>query len=246
MAKLVAVHERSYKGLMPVASLHRTRLRALLGSLSALSSPPESWADFGCSNGFIMQRVLTELQWSPPTLYGFDHSSRLLQQAQAKGIPNANFREFDLNRSHETESLFDLVTCFETLEHTGDCRAAFDNLVRHTKPGGRLVVSVPNEIGLIGLTKFLARPLARRAPYKNFFNDSNAVAYALALVAGRRISSFRMPPRKGWAPHLGFDYRDLLAYVQTNYTAKGQLQPCVIRYVALWTSVLCIWEKPPA
>ncbi len=41
------------------------------------------------------------------------------------------------------EGTFDLVICSEVLEHVPNHRAAFAELVRVLKPGGRLVVSVP-------------------------------------------------------------------------------------------------------
>jgi SAM-dependent methyltransferase len=49
-----------------------------------------------------------------------------------------NICSFDHGRS------YDLITCFETIEHVQDYEAAIDNLHRHLKPGGVLLVSSPN------------------------------------------------------------------------------------------------------
>jgi SAM-dependent methyltransferase len=50
---------------------------------------------------------------------------------------------------------FDVVVCWDVLEHLPDPGAALDNLVRATRPGGMLVVKVPNVMSGKGLvTKF--------------------------------------------------------------------------------------------
>ncbi len=49
-----------------------------------------------------------------------------------------NIVTFNQNRS------FDLITCFETIEHVSDYESAIGNLYRHLNPGGTLLVSSPN------------------------------------------------------------------------------------------------------
>jgi ubiquinone/menaquinone biosynthesis C-methylase UbiE len=56
---------------------------------------------------------------------------------------------------------FDAVTALETLHHLADPKAALDELLRVTRPGGTIVISVENHASVHGLTAF-ARQLAGR------------------------------------------------------------------------------------
>jgi len=56
---------------------------------------------------------------------------------------NLDFAQGDVCAFGETGA-FDLITCFETIEHVPDHRAALDNLRRVVEPGGMLIVSSPN------------------------------------------------------------------------------------------------------
>jgi SAM-dependent methyltransferase len=50
---------------------------------------------------------------------------------------------------------FDLAVCWDVLEHVRDPRAALDNITAALRPGGRLIVGIPNVLSPKGLvTKF--------------------------------------------------------------------------------------------
>lgn len=50
---------------------------------------------------------------------------------------------FDLNEVHFLPKSYDVVLCFETLEHVWNPVIALDNLVRYTAEGGTLYISTP-------------------------------------------------------------------------------------------------------
>src|SRR5262245_38097309 len=95
---------------------HRRRLSAIVAMLDrARTRAVEAYADVGCSNGFVTAILRAHLR--PSRTVGFDHVEAHLERGRREH-PEIEFRTIDLNRplpaGHET---FDLVTCFETLEH---------------------------------------------------------------------------------------------------------------------------------
>lgn len=218
------VHAATYRGINPVAALHRRRLGRILQLLGRLDLAQKGrWADFGCSDGFILSLIrggpLKALHWRCD---GFDYSEALLDLARERNLPDTDFHLLDLNvPSTGWEGNFDVVTCFETLEHTGNYKNALRNLVEACAPGGWIIISVPNEVGVPGLTKFLGRRLIRRNPYGDFFQDRSEVRYLWHLLANRDLESFRRPPASGWGPHLGFDSRKLFQVIEEEYLRPG-------------------------
>jgi SAM-dependent methyltransferase len=184
---------------------HRMRLRAIEREVRRLDLGGGTYADFGCSNGFVTERIrrLT----GAARAWGFDHLEEHLEIGRAQ-YPAIEFSLLDLNQATSTPTRFDFVTCLETLEHVGDLETAIDNLLAATKPGGTALITVPVEVGLRGVAKFAAKmaygytlselPRAR-ALWRR---------YVIALLTGRRMSQFR-DRRRGWGTHFGFDYRDL-------------------------------------
>ncbi|MBP9707705.1 MAG: methyltransferase domain-containing protein [Oligoflexales bacterium] len=220
------VHETSYRGCGLSALLHKRRLRQIINILHKIiyERKIKSWADFGCSNGFIIAEYLaTHVSNTPSHIIGYDRSNKLLKLAKARSLKNTQFLPFDLNADlnldpkAETKSKsvekFELVTCFETLEHVGNLSNALQNILAHVKPSGTLIISVPVEIGLPGLLKFLARYALRRNPYGDFFKNQSPRLYFKNLLLNRSITIFRSKDSPGFGPHLGFDYRDVLNFI---------------------------------
>ena len=217
------VHESSYKGFHPFSFFHRTRLRRVVETMRSLSLPARAAvADFGCSNAFFFAELLRALpEAGSMSLFGFDHSTELLAAARSRNIDNAVFDYIDLNEPPRTrERLFDVVTCFETLEHVGNVRNAIDTLLSACKAGGTLLISVPNELGLPGLLKYSARRIFRRRPYEGFFGKQSEPRYVWHLLTGQSISVFRDPNSDGWGPHLGFDWRVVLDHLNKSHTCR--------------------------
>jgi 2-polyprenyl-3-methyl-5-hydroxy-6-metoxy-1,4-benzoquinol methylase len=57
---------------------------------------------------------------------------------------------------------FELVVSLETLEHTPSPFQATAELVRVTRPGGRLIITTPNYMSLMGISRGLMRLTGRR------------------------------------------------------------------------------------
>lgn len=197
-----------------------------MAAVQALELPERGRAlDFGCSDGFVLAELGNAAVLPPEwVLEGYDRSRKLVDAARARQLPNADFFTMNLNDARQRpRNPGDLVLCFETLEHIGDYRAALAVLHSAMKPGGLLLLSMPNEVGAVGLAKLVGRPLLRHRPYRGFFSSrAESLRYGLAVASGRNISRFRMPARSGWGPHLGFDYREAHAFIEQTYLRDGQ------------------------
>ena len=219
-------HERSYRELTPAALLHRSRIRAILRVIRALELPESATlADVGCANGFVLEQMRgARAIPDATTLYGLDARERWLELARRKGIPNTRFGTLDLNEPNDDwREAFDCVACFETLEHVGNFRNGIRNLYNICRPGGWLLVSVPNEVGFEGFAKFVLRKLLRRNPYREFFKGASEWPYVRALLTGADLEAFRSPPREIWGPHLGFDLRRFEEFLESELIAPGRI-----------------------
>jgi SAM-dependent methyltransferase len=244
MSPELLVHETTYRKKDLASLVHRERLRVVREIFAKrVPAGAASWADFGCSNGFIIETVVKTRQAPFARIVGFDHKEELLSLARGKNLPNAEFRHFNLNEVGDVAERFDVVTCFETLEHVASYQTAFVNLYNHVNEGGVLIVTVPNEIGFAGLAKFLGRMALRKNAYPGFFSDRCKWNYTRALIAGGDIESFRKPNPDGYGPHLGFDYRRLEEFVRVGFLTTGKLSMTERFFSGLRTTVVYVFQR---
>jgi SAM-dependent methyltransferase len=76
---------------------------------------------------------------------GFDVSLEAVEHARARTGELAEFAVGDLKRIPYGDDSFDLITCFEAIEHVDDPFRALDELRRVATPSGVLLVSTPNK-----------------------------------------------------------------------------------------------------
>ena len=221
-------HAETYKGSDFYKMIHKSRLKKLLNISSTLKlNEIGKWADFGCSDGFILEYIRRQTVPGGWELYGFDHSNDLLSKARNKNISNSTFVVFDLNKVENSfHCRFDVVSCFETLEHTGSYKNAFENIYLSAKVGGFILLSVPNETGFVGCMKFIGRKLLRRNEYASFFSQPNSseIKYFITLLTDKDIEAFRDRDADNWGQHLGFNYRNLERYMLIEYVKERKLE----------------------
>ncbi len=96
--------------------------------------------DIGCGGGELAEYIHGEL-------YGIERNRIKAEIAKTK-----SYREVIIGDAEEdlpfSNNYFDTVVCTEVLEHLLDPRKALKNIYRILKPGGLLLVSVPNPQGL--------------------------------------------------------------------------------------------------
>jgi SAM-dependent methyltransferase len=101
--------------------------------------------DVGCSVGRLLSRVAGRGCEG----VGVDILRRDLLSARRHlldRVPRPDFAQADGGRLPFADAAFDFVACTETLEHVADAGVALQELARVLKPGGRLVVSVPDTL----------------------------------------------------------------------------------------------------
>ena len=111
------------------------------------------------------------------------------------------FKEFT---QVEKTDFYDYVTCFETLEHCHppEQRKLLGRLVTVLKPKGKIVISVPIEIGPIALLKNLFRLKTKDASFPDFTLWNIIKAVFLKPTTWHRDTL-------DYPGHFGWDHRKL-------------------------------------
>tara|TARA_Y100000590_G_scaffold336463_1_gene383138 strand:- start:69 stop:809 length:741 start_codon:yes stop_codon:yes gene_type:complete len=237
-------HEDTYKKKNLVSLIHKNRLNMIVKLFRKyVPSSSIKWADFGCSNGFIAESIEKSSRFDFIKIVGYDHKKELLELALKKNIPNATFKYCDLNKILNVEEKFNMVTCFETLEHVGDYYNAIINLFNHLDKDGMMIIAVPNEVGLIGLFKLLSRPIIRRNVYEDFFSNLSYFTYIKYLLTNDYIDIFRLPDKEGYGPHLGFDFRRMESYIDKNFIRENKLTLIDKKFTTFKMNVVYVLKK---
>jgi len=114
---------------------HQVRYR-----LAAIAAGDRRVLDAGCGVGW---GSLLLHQAGAAKVTGLDLSDEALADARRRA-PDVRFVRGDLQRLPFGRATFDLVTCFEAIEHVPDPYRVLDELLRVMDPGGLLMVSSPN------------------------------------------------------------------------------------------------------
>lgn len=94
--------------------------------------------DLGCSSGAFLQS-LPAADWQ---LYGIEMSAESAKEAERKTGANVFVGEID--QAGFPPASFDVITCFDVLEHLYEPRRVMAKVAEWLKPGGIFYVLVPN------------------------------------------------------------------------------------------------------
>ncbi|WP_160173999.1 class I SAM-dependent methyltransferase [Endozoicomonas montiporae] len=99
--------------------------------------------DVFCGNGYGVYSLANDIKNLHIT--GIDGSQEAIDSANKYySLPNTLF-SYKLFPFKLPENIFDVVICFESLEHVEDDRLMLDNIFCSLKVGGLLLVSIPNQ-----------------------------------------------------------------------------------------------------
>jgi ubiquinone/menaquinone biosynthesis C-methylase UbiE len=119
--------------------------------------PGEVIADIGCEQGHL----LSQLHQRCPQLkklYGIDLSQFALNVAKNRAAwegwaGKAELIYCDARKIKLPDNSVDVAISSNVLEHLPDPQQGFDELLRITKPGGRIILNLPNEKRIIALKR---------------------------------------------------------------------------------------------
>ena len=142
-----------------IAWSHRRRLELALRLAGRLRS--RLVLDFGCGDGTFLA-LLADSSHSQELAIGAEIDSAVVADCQNRLGARANLRfvHVDLLETLPGAGQFDSVFCMEVLEHLVEPESILSRLHSLLAPGGALVVSVPNEIGIPVLVKQAVRTVA--------------------------------------------------------------------------------------
>lgn len=171
---------------------HQKRLRfieAQLGEqLLRLGKAPEAMEilDVGCGTGVMITR--------PLALQGFRLTGLDIDSTSIERAARLNFEPHLPNLAYVTGALeeqpwirsFDAVICSEILEHVEDPDRLINRLKGCLKPGGLLLVTVPNGYGLFELDSHLWQLLQRIPGFWRLEEAWVKATHVLLALLGRR------------------------------------------------------------
>jgi 2-polyprenyl-3-methyl-5-hydroxy-6-metoxy-1,4-benzoquinol methylase len=114
------------------------------------SLPRGKLCDLGCGRGLVLRRLQDH-----HTVYGTDFDPGAVEYCRSQGL---TVERIDLNEADDLpfpNVMFDAVLISEVLEHLLEPRRAIKLIKRHLKPGGTLIVTIPNAVPLMVRFKVL-------------------------------------------------------------------------------------------
>jgi len=117
----------------------RSRAALITWAMGRFCNEGRSFLDVGCGTGLVLQRL--SRRYPDISLSGGDPSVEALRCAESR-VPGATLFRLDA-RSLPFDSEFDAVGAFDVLEHIHDDRTALSQMRQAVRPGGSLLLTVP-------------------------------------------------------------------------------------------------------
>lgn len=137
--------------------------------------------DIACGEGYGV--YLLSKKAAQVTGIDIDHAT--IEKARAKyKASNITFRQGSVLAIDAGNAVFDMVTCFETLEHTEDHDKLLSELKRVLKPGGILFISTPEKANYSDRTGY-RNPFHKKELYGDEFRKLIALHFSHSVFFGQ-------------------------------------------------------------
>lgn len=171
--------------------------RARLGRGESLTGLPMHGAgqllDFGCGSGWFAHRM-QERGWNVTAMDFSPHAARRVREAFGLSVLVGTLPHAEIQPAS-----FDMITMGQVLEHVYDPRAIIAAAARALKPGGRLVISVPN-LASWGFRTFGAQWWPLDLP-RHLLHFTPVTLQRLVEIEGLQVQELRFVPRTSWMEH---------------------------------------------
>ena len=160
-----------------------------------------------------------------------------ISQAALEANPDLDERIVgDLETYPLPEASFDLAVCWDVLEHLRRPELALENIIRSLKPGGRLIIGLPNLLTPKALaTKFTPHRF-HVLVYRRLFHFPNAGLADHGPFPTHLRWSLRPSALEAWAARRGLAIDELTRYRSPSMTALYD------RYPLLTAGLVHLWK----
>lgn len=159
--------------------------------------------EIGCGEGYLIPTLSKHFD----KVVGVDKSEKMLNSAKKFfHFANVFYLIDNIAAPHHLqliEERYNWVICLETLEHIPQWDMALNNMFRMLLPGGRILLSIPVEIGFPLLIKEIAR----------YFSYGKGSGWQWNNFIRKVIGSKRKINRENYGSHMGFDYREVIDFI---------------------------------
>jgi 2-polyprenyl-3-methyl-5-hydroxy-6-metoxy-1,4-benzoquinol methylase len=204
-----------------IAWSHRSRFEAAL----RLIGSPQKLLDYGCGDGTFLSMAADRLVVGR----GADIAADQVKDCQTRfaDIKNIRFSTIAEIGDSAHAGSYDLVTCMEALEHCTDpiVEVVLKDLARLVSADGRVIISVPIEIGPTFLLKLLLRKLAALRGLSDYSHyESYSIANAVQMMFATKNTNLDRPvygaPDAPSHSHYGFNWRSMRERVKQHLTIE--------------------------
>jgi 2-polyprenyl-3-methyl-5-hydroxy-6-metoxy-1,4-benzoquinol methylase len=204
-----------------IAWSHRARFEAAL----RLIGSQQKLLDYGCGDGTFLSMAASQVSSG----HGADIATDQVKDCQTRFADLQNIRFSTIAEIADSAHVgsYDLVTCMEALEHCTDpiVEIVLKDLARLVAADGRVIISVPIEIGPTFLLKLLLRKLAALRGLSDYrYYESYSLSNAIKMIcAGANTIVDRPVYNEPDAPshsHYGFNWRAMRERVREHLTVE--------------------------
>ena len=111
----------------------------VLWALKTKIEPFNVFLEIGCGTGYVLEGISRSL--SDVELYGSEYFEEGLEHAR-KRVPAAHLMQLDATTLKDVDR-YDVIGAFDVIEHIEEDELVLNNLARAIRPGGALILTVP-------------------------------------------------------------------------------------------------------
>jgi SAM-dependent methyltransferase len=171
----------------------RARNRLIVQLAAEFSRPGDRYLEIGCGTGYVLEALVRDCGLEAT---GSELFAEGLEFARSR-VPSAGFAELDA-RSMPYEEAFDLAGAFDVIEHIDDDVGVLRGLHRALRPGGVLLLTVPQHPGLWSaaddyahhVRRYRRRELVERVEAAGF-EVLRTTSFVVSLLPAMALSRWR-------------------------------------------------------